>query len=180
MQLAAIEGENGSGKQTLARFLHSRSPLSKSTFTAPRCARVAGDGSGSRDDGRIHLSRSRRSACITRPGIVAGSFESDAGSTAGPCGSLGFLGCLVATNGGTGASDARSCFPIDRGALCRSTAAATPRGYRPVGARAAVPHLRALSAAACDVGSRCAGTPVAAQLTREHPRIGQRARGCFA
>jgi len=32
LQLASIEGENGSGKQTLARFLHSRSPLSKSTF----------------------------------------------------------------------------------------------------------------------------------------------------
>jgi DNA-binding NtrC family response regulator len=32
LQLAAIEGENGSGKQTIARFLHSRSPLSKSTF----------------------------------------------------------------------------------------------------------------------------------------------------
>jgi two-component system response regulator AtoC len=32
LQLAAIEGENGSGKQTLARFLHSRSLLGKSAF----------------------------------------------------------------------------------------------------------------------------------------------------
>jgi two-component system response regulator AtoC len=32
LQLGAIEGENGSGKQTLARFLHSRSPLGKSAF----------------------------------------------------------------------------------------------------------------------------------------------------
>src|SRR5271157_2147831 len=32
LQLAAIEGESGSGKQTLARFLHSRSLLSKAAF----------------------------------------------------------------------------------------------------------------------------------------------------
>lgn len=32
LQFAAIEGEHGSGKQTLARFLHSRSLLSRSPF----------------------------------------------------------------------------------------------------------------------------------------------------
>ncbi len=32
MQIAAIEGESGSGKQTLARYLFSRSPLSGSSF----------------------------------------------------------------------------------------------------------------------------------------------------
>ena len=32
VQVAAIEGEHGAGKQTLARFLFSRSPLSASTF----------------------------------------------------------------------------------------------------------------------------------------------------
>lgn len=32
LQLAAVEGESGSGKQTLARFLHSRSILAKSPF----------------------------------------------------------------------------------------------------------------------------------------------------
>jgi DNA-binding NtrC family response regulator len=32
LQLAAVEGENGSGKQTFARFLHSRSALAKSAF----------------------------------------------------------------------------------------------------------------------------------------------------
>src|ERR1700742_1555425 len=32
LQLAAIEGESGSGKQTLAQFLHSRSLLAKSPF----------------------------------------------------------------------------------------------------------------------------------------------------
>ncbi len=32
VQVAAIEGENGVGKQTLARFLHSRSPLARSVF----------------------------------------------------------------------------------------------------------------------------------------------------
>src|ERR1035438_5290282 len=32
LHLAAIEGENGSGKQTFARFLHSRSTLAKSAF----------------------------------------------------------------------------------------------------------------------------------------------------
>ena len=32
LQLATIEGESGSGKQTLARFLHSRSPLAKAAF----------------------------------------------------------------------------------------------------------------------------------------------------
>jgi two-component system response regulator AtoC len=32
VQVAAIEGEHGVGKQTLARFLFSRSPLAKSTF----------------------------------------------------------------------------------------------------------------------------------------------------
>jgi DNA-binding NtrC family response regulator len=32
LQLGAIEGESGSGKQTLARFLHSRSQLTKTAF----------------------------------------------------------------------------------------------------------------------------------------------------
>jgi len=32
LQLASVEGESGSGKQTLARFLHSRSQLSKAVF----------------------------------------------------------------------------------------------------------------------------------------------------
>ncbi len=32
LQLAAIEGEHGAGKQTLARYLFSRSPLASSTF----------------------------------------------------------------------------------------------------------------------------------------------------
>src|ERR1700761_9251367 len=32
LQLGAIEGESGTGKQTLAQFLHSRSPLAKSPF----------------------------------------------------------------------------------------------------------------------------------------------------
>lgn len=32
LHLGSIEGESGSGKQTLARFLHSRSPLAKSAF----------------------------------------------------------------------------------------------------------------------------------------------------
>jgi DNA-binding NtrC family response regulator len=32
IQIAAIEGENGCGKQTLARFLHRLSPLARSTF----------------------------------------------------------------------------------------------------------------------------------------------------
>jgi DNA-binding NtrC family response regulator len=32
VQVAAIEGEHGTGKQTLARFLHGRSPLSRSGF----------------------------------------------------------------------------------------------------------------------------------------------------
>jgi DNA-binding NtrC family response regulator len=32
IQVAAIEGEHGSGKQTLARYLFSRSPLAQSTF----------------------------------------------------------------------------------------------------------------------------------------------------
>jgi two-component system response regulator AtoC len=32
VQVAAIEGEHGSGKQTLARFLYSRSPLAGTTF----------------------------------------------------------------------------------------------------------------------------------------------------
>ncbi len=32
LQLGTVEGESGSGKQTLARFLHSRSPLAKTRF----------------------------------------------------------------------------------------------------------------------------------------------------
>lgn len=32
LQIATIEGEHGSGKQTLARYLHSRSPLNRSAF----------------------------------------------------------------------------------------------------------------------------------------------------
>jgi two-component system response regulator AtoC len=32
VQVAAIEGENGAGKQTLARFLHQHSPLARSIF----------------------------------------------------------------------------------------------------------------------------------------------------
>ncbi|MDE3201562.1 MAG: sigma-54-dependent Fis family transcriptional regulator [Acidobacteriota bacterium] len=32
MQTAVIEGESGSGKQTLARFLHTRSPLARTAF----------------------------------------------------------------------------------------------------------------------------------------------------
>jgi DNA-binding NtrC family response regulator len=32
LQVAAIEGEAGTGKQTLARYLHARSPLAKSAF----------------------------------------------------------------------------------------------------------------------------------------------------
>ena len=32
LQVAALEGEHGSGKQTLARFLHARSPLARSVF----------------------------------------------------------------------------------------------------------------------------------------------------
>jgi two-component system response regulator AtoC len=32
VQVAAIEGEHGAGKQTLARYLHSRSPLARSLF----------------------------------------------------------------------------------------------------------------------------------------------------
>jgi DNA-binding NtrC family response regulator len=32
MQIAAIEGEHGCGKQTLARYLYSRSPLARATF----------------------------------------------------------------------------------------------------------------------------------------------------
>jgi DNA-binding NtrC family response regulator len=32
MQLAAVEGEHGTGKQTLARYIHSRSPLSALSF----------------------------------------------------------------------------------------------------------------------------------------------------
>jgi DNA-binding NtrC family response regulator len=32
LQVAAIEGEHGTGKHTLARYLYSRSPLSRSTF----------------------------------------------------------------------------------------------------------------------------------------------------
>ncbi len=32
LQVAAVEGEHGSGKQTLARYLHARSPLARSVF----------------------------------------------------------------------------------------------------------------------------------------------------
>src|SRR5579863_9074880 len=32
LQIAAIEGEQGVGKQTLARFMHHRSPLARSDF----------------------------------------------------------------------------------------------------------------------------------------------------
>ncbi len=32
LQVAAVEGEQGSGKQTLARYLHARSPLARSVF----------------------------------------------------------------------------------------------------------------------------------------------------
>lgn len=32
VQLATVEGESGSGKQTLARFMHARSPLARSSF----------------------------------------------------------------------------------------------------------------------------------------------------
>ena len=34
VQVASIEGEHGSGKQTLARYLFSCSPLAASTFSA--------------------------------------------------------------------------------------------------------------------------------------------------
>ncbi len=42
LQVAAIEGEYGSGKHTLARYLFDRSPLAASFLSAPRRPRVAG------------------------------------------------------------------------------------------------------------------------------------------
>lgn len=58
MQIAAIEGEHGSGKQTLARFLHDRSPLARSTFQR-RDARewLVTDGDPSTLAGFIYLDR---------------------------------------------------------------------------------------------------------------------------
>ena len=58
LQVAAIEGEHGSGKHTLARFLFSRSPLSASAFHR-RDARewLATDGDPSTLAGFIYLDR---------------------------------------------------------------------------------------------------------------------------
>lgn len=58
LQLAAIEGEQGSGKHTLARYLHSRSPLSRLPFQR-RDARewLATDGDPAMISGFLYLDR---------------------------------------------------------------------------------------------------------------------------
>ena len=58
LQVAAIEGEHGTGKHTLARYLYSRSPLSRSTFQR-RDARewLATDGDSDALTGFLYLDR---------------------------------------------------------------------------------------------------------------------------
>ncbi len=58
VQVAAIEGEHGSGKHTLARYLHSRSPLSRLPFQR-RDARewLAADGDPAMISGFLYLDR---------------------------------------------------------------------------------------------------------------------------
>lgn len=58
VQVAAIEGEHGSGKHTLARYLHSRSPLSRLPFQH-RDARewLATDGDPAMINGFLYLDR---------------------------------------------------------------------------------------------------------------------------
>lgn len=58
VQVAAIEGEHGSGKHTLARYLHSRSPLSRLPFQR-RDARewLAADGDPAMINGFLYLDR---------------------------------------------------------------------------------------------------------------------------
>lgn len=58
LQVAVIEGEHGSGKHTLARYLHSRSPLARSPFQR-RDARewLATDGDPSTISGFLYLDR---------------------------------------------------------------------------------------------------------------------------
>jgi len=58
LQVAALEGEHGSGKHTLARFLHSRSPLSRFPMQR-RDARewLASDGDAAMINGILYLDR---------------------------------------------------------------------------------------------------------------------------
>jgi DNA-binding NtrC family response regulator len=58
LHVAAIEGEHGTGKHTLARYLYSRSPLSRSTFER-RDARewLATDGDPAALSGLLYLDR---------------------------------------------------------------------------------------------------------------------------
>ncbi|MGA8668586.1 MAG: sigma 54-interacting transcriptional regulator [Terracidiphilus sp.] len=122
LHLATIEGENGSGKQTFARFLHSRSKLAKSAFQRHDAREwLVTEADPTMLAGFIYLDRvdllaSTRSRAATR------CVEGDAGSSAGSRRSIGFFGKLFAANGGARPLDARSCFPIDRCALCHSAA----------------------------------------------------------
>lgn len=72
LQVAALEGEHGSGKHTLARFLHSRSPLSRFPLQR-RDARewLATDGDAAMINGILYLDRVDMLASLGQ-GLLAG------------------------------------------------------------------------------------------------------------
>jgi DNA-binding NtrC family response regulator len=76
LQVAAIEGEHGSGKHTLARFLHSRSPFSRLPLHR-RDARewLATDGDAGMINGILYLDRVDQLASLGQ-GLLAGVLRS--------------------------------------------------------------------------------------------------------
>jgi DNA-binding NtrC family response regulator len=75
LQVATLEGEHGSGKHTLARFLHSRSPLSRLPLQR-RDARewLATDGDAAMINGILYLDRVDLLASLGQ-GLLAGVFR---------------------------------------------------------------------------------------------------------
>ncbi len=149
MQVAAIEGESGSGKQTLARYLFSRSPLSGSSFQRRDAREWLATDADPAHARRLHLSRSRRPARPSRPGTPARRPQNPPGPSARPRRRIGLLANTAAPDGRPGTSASRPRFPAHRHPTCHPSAAPAPRRHRPARPVPARPHLQPLPAASC-------------------------------
>ena len=129
LQLAAIEGEHGAGKQTLARYLYSRSPWPL-RLSAPRRPRMAGHRRRPRHPRRLHLSRSRRPARPSRPGSSPRRAQSPPGPPAGPRRAARLFADLASPDGRPGPLAARPRLPPHRRPLRHSAPAPAPRRHR--------------------------------------------------
>lgn len=119
--------EADSGSLSAQPFATGENSISTASYTG-----VAGDRGGPGHDRRIHLSGSRRPACVARPGTAARRLESDAGSSPGPRHRLNFIRSLAGPYGRTGTLDARSSLPADSGAICRSASASAAEDIAPL------------------------------------------------